>query len=212
MKAANIGKVLGAFGLVLLLSSPFTLFLTSGSVFATAMKAGAGAVLLAVYFATNFKQFGQFATRKSSFFFASTALLALVTLGALVAVNYIAHKKNRTWDLTQEKLFTLAPQTVSTLGGLKEKVRAIGFLPPSHPAYDSLDQLFQRYRAQAPEKFDYGFKDPRRSPDLAAKYQLKEGQPTVVLVRGEGAGESHTTLHVISEQELTNALIKLKLV
>ncbi|HSP78330.1 MAG TPA: DUF4350 domain-containing protein, partial [Myxococcaceae bacterium] len=32
---------------------------------------------------------------------------------------------------------------------------------------------------------------------------------TVVLARGEGAGESHTSLNVISEQELTNALLKL---
>ncbi len=212
MKAANIGKVLGAFGLVLLLSSPFTLFLTSGSVFATAMKAGAGAVLLGVYFATNFKQFGQFASGRSSFFFASTALLVLVTLGGLVAVNYIAHKKNVRWDLTKEQLHTLAPQTRSTLAALKEKVRVIGFLPASHPQYGTLEQLFQRYRAEAPEKFDYTFKDPLKHPDLAMKYQLRQGEATVVLVRGEGEGESHSTLKLVSEQELTNALIQLNAV
>lgn len=212
MRATHIGKVLGAFGLLLLLSSPFTLFLTSGSVTATVFKVVAGLVLLGVYFATNFKQFGQFASRKSSFFFASTVLTAVVVLGGLVAVNYIAFKKNQRWDLTKAKIFTLAPQTSATLASLPEKVRAIGFIPSTHPSYDALQELFQRYHAQAPEKFDFTFKDPRRNPDLAAKYQLKEGQTTVVLVRGEGDKASHTTLSVISEQDLTNALIKLNAV
>jgi ABC-type uncharacterized transport system involved in gliding motility auxiliary subunit len=209
MKAANIGKILGVFGLLLLLSSPFTLFFTAGSIALAATKAVAGAVLVGLYFATNYKQLGQFASRRSSFFFASTALTVLVTLGALVAVNYIAHKKNQRWDLTENKLYTLSPQTLSTLKGLKEKVRAMAFVPPEHPAYEALNEALQRYHREAPEMFEYAFKDPRRHPDLAAKYQLREGQTTVVLARGEGANESHTALHIISEQELTNALLKL---
>lgn len=209
MKAANIGKILGVFGLLLLLSSPFTLFLTAGSLALAATKAVAGAVLVGLYFTTNYKQLGQFASRRSSFFFASTALTALVTLGALVAVNYIAHKKNQRWDLTAGRLFTLSPQTLSTLKGLEEKVRAVAFVPPEHPAYEALHEALQRYHQEAPESFEYSFKDPRRHPDLAAKYELREGQTTVVLARGEGANESHTALHIISEQELTNALLKL---
>jgi hypothetical protein len=209
MSTSPLGKILGALGLLLLLSSPFTLFLTSGSVAITAAKAVAGLVLLGVYFATNFKHFGQFASRRSSFFFGTSVLLAVVTLGALVGLNYLAFKQNKSWDLTQEKIFTLAPQTRSTLTGLKDRVRAIGFLPPSHSAYDTVEQLFQRYSAEAPEKFEYTFKDPLRHPDLAAKYQLREGQTTIVLVRGEGSSESHALLHSISEQDLTNALVKL---
>ncbi|HEY0093292.1 MAG TPA: hypothetical protein VGB96_03165, partial [Archangium sp.] len=137
MKAANIGRILGGFGLLLLFSSPFTLFFSSGSFAIVATKVVAGLVLLGLYFATNFKQFGQFASRRSSFFFGSTALMVLLTLGALVAINYIAFKKNQRWDLTEQKLFTLSPQTSSTLTGLQEKVRAIGFLPPGHAAYET---------------------------------------------------------------------------
>ncbi|HEX8823354.1 MAG TPA: Gldg family protein [Archangium sp.] len=209
MKAANIGKILGAFGLLLLLSSPFTLFLTSGSVALFATKAIAGAVLVGLYFATNFKQFGQFATRRSSFFFASASLMVAVTLCALVAINYIAFKKNQRWDLTEQKIFTLSPQTVATLQGLKEKVRAIVFVQPDHPAYEALQESLERYHQLAPEKFEYSFKDPRRHPDLTAKYELREGQTTVVLVRGEGVDEAHTSINVIGEDALTNAIYKL---
>lgn len=212
MNTSSVGKIVGALGLLFVLSSPFTLFFTSGSVALTAAKAVSGLVLLGIYFATNFKQFGQFATRRSSFFFGTTVLLGLVTLGGLVAVNYIAFKKNKSWDLTKAKIFTLAPQTSTTLTGLKEKVHALAFLPLNHPYYDTVEQLFRLYQAEAPEKFDYAFKDPQRNPDLAAKYQLKEGQATVVLVRGEGASATHTTLNNLSEQDLTNALIKLNAV
>ena len=40
------------------------------------------------------------------------------------------------------------------------------------------------------------FKDPRKAPDLAAKYQLREGQTTIVLTRGQGDKENHTTVSV----------------
>lgn len=209
MKPVIAGKILGGVGLVLLLSSPYTLFITTGSPWLAALKALGGVALIGVYFATNYGQIGQFASRRSSFFIASTALMAIVVIAGLAAVNYVAAKKNKSWDLTSKKIFTLAPQTVSTLHGLKDKVRAIGFVQSSHPAYESLQQLFERYRREAPEKFEYAFKDPHKNPDLAAKYQLKEGQATVVLTRGEGKQESHTALNVVSEQELTNALIKI---
>jgi ABC-type uncharacterized transport system involved in gliding motility auxiliary subunit len=209
MKAANLGKILGVFGLLLLFSSPFTLFFSSGSLAIVATKVVAGLVMVGLYFATHFKQFGQFASRRSSFFFATTSLMVVMTLGALVALNYIVHKKNQRWDLTERKIFTLSPQTVSTLKGLGSPVRAIGFIPTDHPAYDGLQAAFERYHAEAPDKFEYSFKDPRRHPDLASKYELREGQMTVVLTRGEGANEAHTSLNIISEQELTNALLKL---
>jgi ABC-type uncharacterized transport system involved in gliding motility auxiliary subunit len=209
MKAANLGRILGGLGLLLLLSSPFTLFLTSGSTSLFVIKAVLGLGLVAVYFATNFKRLGQFASRRSSFFFGSSALLVLLTLLALGAINYIAHARNKRWDLTEHKVFTLSPQTVSVLQSLREPVRAIAFLAPEHPAREGLRVTFERYRIEAPERFSYSFEDPQRRPDLTRKYSLRGGQTTVVLVRGEGAQETHTSLNVISEQDLTNALLQL---
>ncbi|TQF13480.1 hypothetical protein FJV41_23785 [Myxococcus llanfairpwllgwyngyllgogerychwyrndrobwllllantysiliogogogochensis] len=208
MNATLLGRYLGAFGLLLLLSSPFTLFVTSGNPIAAGVKAAVGIALLGVYLATNLKHFGKLASHRSSFFFLRTGLTVFAALLALVALNYVAFQKSPRWDLTKGRIHTLAPQTLATLEALPEKVLAIGFVPPTHESYGLLDTLFQRYRAQAPEHFEYTFKDARRSPDLAAKYQLKEGQASVVLVRGE----AHTTLQAVSEQDLTNALIKLNAV
>jgi ABC-type uncharacterized transport system involved in gliding motility auxiliary subunit len=215
MNLRTLGKILGALGLVALLSAPYTYFVTTGSPWMAAVKAILGLLLLGAYFATNLGEFGQFASRRSTFYLGSTIATVLVVLVALVAVNYVAVKKGKSWDLTTKKIFTLAPQTRSTLGGLKEKVRAYAFLAPSDPDYEQVDRLLQRYRQQAPEKFEVVFKDPRKAPDLAQKYQLREGQTTLVLTRGAGDKENHTTVAVsngVTEQDLTNALIKLNAV
>lgn len=205
----TLGKILGALGLLLLLTSPFTYFFVTGQGTLSAAKAAVGAVLIAIFFATNFKQLGQFASGKSTFFFVSSAVMGVLLLGSLVAVNYIAAKRTKTWDLTHKKIHSLAPQTLSTLAGLKEKVKVVAFLEANHPAYDAWEAMLQRYQREAPEKFEYTFKDPAKNPDLAKKYEVKAGQMTVVLTRGEGEKESHTAVAYPAEQELTNALIKL---
>jgi ABC-type uncharacterized transport system involved in gliding motility auxiliary subunit len=215
MNLRTLGKILGALGLVALLSAPYTYFVTTGSPWMAATKAILGVLLLGAYFATNLGEFGQFASRRSTFYLVSTVATVLVVVVALGAVNYVVVKKGKSWDLTSKKIFTLAPQTRSALAGLKEKVRAYAFLAPTDPDYEQVDRLLKRYREQAPEKFEVVFKDPRKAPDLAQKYQLREGQTTLVLTRGEGEKENHTTVSVsngVTEQDLTNALIKLNAV
>jgi ABC-type uncharacterized transport system involved in gliding motility auxiliary subunit len=210
---ATVGKVLGALGLVSLLSAPYTYFVTASGPL-TALKAVVGVALIGAYFATNLGQLNQFASRRSTFYVASSILLACGVLLALGAVNYIAAKKNKTWDLTAKKVFTLAPQTQKVLRALKVPVTAFAFLPPTDPDYAYVDRLLARYHTEAPEKFLVAFKDPRKAPELTAKYQLHEGQTTIVLSRGTGAQEQHTTVSVaptqgVTEQDVTNGLLKL---
>ena len=210
MSTRTLGKILGVLGLVALFSAPYT-FLISSTLLAV-IKLGVAALLIGAYFATNLGEFGQFASRRSTFYVVTSLLTVLVVLGGLVALNYVAARKSKSWDLTTKKIFTLAPQTKSTLAALPEKVRVYAFMSPSDPDYDQVDSLLRRYRALAPDKLEVLFKDPRKSPDLAQKYELREGQTTLVLTRGSGDKESHTTVSVsggVSEQDLTNALVKL---
>jgi ABC-type uncharacterized transport system involved in gliding motility auxiliary subunit len=213
MTKATLGKVLGALGLVSFLSAPYTYFVT-GSGPLTGVKLLVGLCLIGAYFITNVGQLNQFASRRSTFYVASSVLTALVALAALGAVNTIAAKKNKTWDLTAKKIFTLAPQTVGALQGLKETVTAYVFLPVSDPDYAYVERLLGRYHGEAPDRFRVIFKDPRKAPELAQKFQLREGQTTIVLSRGLADKEQHTTVSAppmqgISEQDVTNALLKL---
>jgi ABC-type uncharacterized transport system len=208
----SFAKIAGGLGLLLVLSSPLTYFLTSGSALTTGIKAGLGAVLIGLW-AAFAPQRGAVkpaptgamgAGARSGFYFTSSVLLGAVLLGLLFAVNFIAARREKTWDLTAKKIYSLAPQTVSTLKGLKDPVEAIAFLPGKNPAYDAVEALLRQYAAQT-DKFTYRFKDPERARELTEQYKLKEGQTTVVLTQGP----AHTTLNLLSEQEITNALIKL---
>lgn len=213
MKATNLGKILGALGLVLFLSAPFTYFFVTGDAVLAGGKAVVGALFVGVYLATHVGQLSTVGSKRGSFYLATTLAIAAVVLAGLTAINYVAAKRNTQWDLTARKLHSLSPQTVSAVQGLGEKVRLIAFLPPTAPGYEVLETLFKRYRDAAPERFEYTFKDPKKEPVLAQKYQLREGQVQVVLVRGEGAAESHVKVEFSgpadAEQDLTNALLKL---
>src|SRR5688500_812283 len=103
----TIGKICGALGVALLLSSPYTFLIVTGSGWLAGGKALFGLALIGVFFATNYGQLGQFASRRSTFFFVSSAVMAVLLVGALFAVNYIATKKNKSWDLTNKKIYTL---------------------------------------------------------------------------------------------------------
>lgn len=210
------GKIAGGIGLVLLLSSPFTLLFTSGSKTATFIKAGLGLALIAFYVATHWKKLtgkekkagAMTESGRSGFFYTSSVLMGVVLIALLAAVNFIVAKRGKTWDLTTKKIYSLSPQTLQTLKDIKEPVKAIAFVKVDNPAYEYCERLFKRYAAES-DKFQYEFKNPEQNPKLAAKFSLKEGQTSVVLVRGTEPNESHTTLAAPTEQELTNAVIKL---
>lgn len=209
----TFGKISLGLGLLLLLSSPLTLMVTSASPLYASVKAALGVALLAFWwFAGRSPQSapveGMGAAARSGFFYGSSAIFVVIAIGALGLVNFIVAKRAKTYDWTRNKIYSLSPQTSSVVKGLAQPVKAIGFLDSSHPAWSQLDDLFKRYAAEG-DKFTFEFKDPRKNPDLAAKYQLKEGQATVVLTRGSGADEAHTSLATISENELTNALVKI---
>jgi hypothetical protein len=210
MGVAGYGKIAGGVGLLVLLSAPYTFFITSGSAPMALGKVGAGLVLLGAYLGTHWKSLGQFASRKSTYYLLFTAATGVFLLGALGAVNYVAWKKNTRWDLTTKKIHSLAPQTLTTLAGLDGPVRALVFVAAEQPEYELLDQQLARYQRFAKDRFSYAFRDPKRYPDLNARYKIREGRPAIVLLRGEGEAESHVVVHRFTEQDLTNGLLRLQ--
>ncbi len=206
----TLGKVAGGIGLLLALTSFVTLFLASPGAFA--IKLGLGIALLIFWAVTNGERLGTWA--KSVFFFGTSAVTGLVLIALLVAANYIVAKRGASWDFTDKKIYSLSTQTTQTLKSLAEPIKAFVFV--AGPAPDSIDNLFRRY-GQETSQLSFEIKDPRKTPDLTAKYHVKDISGIAVLVRGLGtANESHTTANLAAlatagqgEQELTNALIRL---
>src|SRR3954471_10722812 len=99
----TLGKIAGWLGVVALFSAPFTYFFTAASASFAIGKVVAAVLLIGFFFATNYRSLGGFASRRGTFFFVSSTAMAMVVLVLLTGVNYIAAKKNRTWDLTNKK-------------------------------------------------------------------------------------------------------------
>lgn len=211
----RLGKLAGGLGLLLVLSAPVTLLVTTGSLSVVYVKLALGLLFLTFWFLTNGAALTTFA--RSAFFYSSSAVLSAVLIALLVAANFITAKRSPTWDLTRKKIYSLSAQTESTLKGLKEPAKLIAFVEGAPPY--TLEDLCQRYAALS-DKFTCEFKDPRKTPDLTLKYEIRSGQSAGVLIKGEGTtGESHATLNLarlaspqLGEQELTNGILKLNAV
>jgi ABC-type uncharacterized transport system involved in gliding motility auxiliary subunit len=211
----TFGKIAGGLGLLLVLTSPITLLITTGSLTLFLVKLFGGLALLALWAVTNGQSVAGFA--RSAFFYSSSAAIGVVFVGLLVAANFIAAKRAPTWDLTRKKIYSLSPQTEAALASLSTPTKLLGFTEGTPPFI--VEDLCRRYQALS-DKFSCEFKDPRKAPDLTLKYQVRAGQPAGVLIKGEGTpGESHATLNLarlssaqFGEQELTNGLIKLNTV
>jgi ABC-type uncharacterized transport system involved in gliding motility auxiliary subunit len=136
--------------------------------------------------------------------YGSNALVMSVAfIGILVVINYLIYNNPKRWDLTENKQFTLAPETVDALNKLPEKVSALAFYTPKTPS-DTARTLLDQYKFKSDGKFDYKFIDPLADP-LAANQAGITSDGTVVLVMGNRK-EQVTS---VSEQELTGALIRL---
>lgn len=208
----TLGKVAGGVGLLFALTSFVTLFVTSGSLIAFGVKLGLGVALLVLWAVTNREKIGTWT--RSVFFFSSSAAIGLVFIGLLVAANFIVARRNKTWDLTAQQLFSLSQQTRETLKALEEPVKVLIFA--TEPV-DPVEDLLRRF-AQETDKLTWETKNPLKSPELVAKYQIREREFAVVLVRNAGKpDESSTTASIQKladpsegEGELTNALVRLE--
>ena len=207
----TFGSVAGGVGLLLVITSVITFFVTSGSLVPFFVKFGLGALLLAIWAVTAGERVGEWA--KSAFFYSSSVGLGLAFVGLLFAANFIVSRRTPTWDLTAKKIFSLSAQTETTLKSLKNPMHVIAFA--DGPTPEGAESLFKRYAATT-ERFTFEFVDPRKNPQLTAQFQIRQGQPAAVLI-SKGPTEAHAMLNLqrlnspmLAEQELTNGIIKLE--
>ena len=136
--------------------------------------------------------------------YGSNALVLLLAfVGIVVVINYLVYNNTKRWDLTEEKQFTLSPETIEILGKLSEPVKATAFFT-KQASSEFARSLLEQYKYNSGGKFDYEFVDPDANPGLAEQAKITRNG-TIVLTMGE-LKEPVTTA---SEQELTGGLVRL---
>ncbi len=143
--------------------------------------------------------------------YGSNALvLTLAFLGIIAVLNYLVVVNSRVnprrWDLTEDKQFTLAPETITTLASLQQPVKVEAFYSPNYPP-DSTDQakkLLDQYQYHGKGNFSYQFIDPISNPIKAQTAKLT--QDGMIVLSLADRQERVTTA---TEADLTGALVKL---
>jgi hypothetical protein len=151
---------------------------------------------------------------------ANALFSTLLFLLLLVGINYVAARRHKTWDLTSNKVNSLAEQTLKTLGELKAPVTltyvfsptAIG-MPEPPPADTTLLDKYKLASDNIRVKYVNAALEPATLRELnLVGFDERRGQPTL-LVQDESKGKNSNTgrqqIDTIDESNLTSALQKL---
>jgi ABC-type uncharacterized transport system involved in gliding motility auxiliary subunit len=132
---------------------------------------------------------------------ANTFVLALVVLGILGAVNYLANRHAKRFDLTENQRYSLSDQTRKVLAGLDDEVKITYFQRESEMTRGQ-DRL-REYQALT-DKLVVEFVDPIQSPAKAQAFDVRGPWPILIVQRGD----KRERVSNDSEQDITNALIE----
>jgi ABC-type uncharacterized transport system involved in gliding motility auxiliary subunit len=133
-------------------------------------------------------------------FGATAGLYTIIILAALVMVNWLANRYNKTYDTTSNKRFTLSQETKKVVGGLKSDAtityidRASGF--------DQAKGMLDRYRNLSP-KIHIQYIDLAKQPSLARSYGVRFPGTAYVEI-----GTKREEAKALTEEGITGAFLK----
>ncbi|MBD2741455.1 Gldg family protein [Coleofasciculus sp. FACHB-1120] len=137
---------------------------------------------------------------------ALAATLAVVVILGLI--NFLGVRRVVRVDLTENQLFTLAPQSQQLVQNLSQPVKLWVFEENPNPQDQQLLENYRRYGSQ----FSFEFVDPQLRPGLAQRFNLQslgevylesEGRRKLIQTVNPQRGES------LSETVLTNAIAEI---
>lgn len=160
----------------------------------------AGLVLVLLYILSEWRAMVRSFSGREARFGSIAVASAVIVLSILVGINFLANRRNKRWDLTASKQYTLSDQTKKVLGSLQKPVAVRVY---------SRTQDFDRFRERL-DQYKYGsnklsveYIDVERYPSRANQDGVQ--QVGTVVFAYDGRLERVTS---DGEQELTNGLIK----
>ena len=104
----------------------------------------AGLVLVLLYMASQWREVSQTFSHKQTRLGTIAATSVVLVLGILVALNYLASRRNHRWDLTAGKQFSVADQTRNILQKLDAPVKVLVFDKSTN--FDTFRDRLDEYR------------------------------------------------------------------
>ena len=132
---------------------------------------------------------------------ANVAVYTLVVIAILGLANWFVSNHDHSWDLTPNKKFSLAPQTVKLLKDLSQDVTIYVF--DRARSFGERRDLLAMY-SSASHRVNVRYVDVDRQPSLARQFGVRN-YGTIVLA----SGDRHFEAQSDSEEAISNALIRL---
>jgi|GEM_PF-251575 len=165
-----------------------------------------GTALVVLWLIT--RDWHQVSVGRSTRFGINAVVYSLLFAALLAALNWLANRYDRRWDLTEEGVYSLAPQSRKIVEGLKKPLKLVAFKGNQFMRENQVRDLFELYEAQNRSKVTAEVVDPRTKPHLLETYEMKPGN-LVYIEYGEGDKKQVSRLNEFSEEAITNAILKL---
>jgi ABC-type uncharacterized transport system involved in gliding motility auxiliary subunit len=133
-------------------------------------------------------------------FGATAGLYTLVVIAALVLVNWLSNRYNKTFDTTSNKRFTLSQETQKLVKNLKGDA-TITYIDKAS-GFDSAKGMLDRYRNLSP-KIHTQYIDYQKQPVVARAYGLRFPGTAYVEI-----GQRREEAKALTEEGITGAFLK----
>jgi len=163
-----------------------------------------GAFALIGWLISNWGSIGGMAGRRTTRYGANAAIYSAAFILLLIAVNFLATRHHRQFDLTAQKVYSLSPQSISVVKDLTKPLKFYGFVQSGRSP--QAESLYQQYAYISP-KVSYELVDPNKHPELAERFKVTT-MNTTHLEYGGQSGEG-SNVSDLTESALTNGILKL---
>ncbi|MBF0528075.1 MAG: GldG family protein [Deltaproteobacteria bacterium] len=198
----NFTRHLGLIGVLLILGGGLGLGMASEYPGFYVIPWALAVICLALYSLNHLNEIRIFISSRSAKFGAGSALGVIIVLAIVVIIAVLTSRHSARYDLTTNKRYSLSPQTIKILEGLKLEVRVTGFFQSEGPAKEKGKDLFDQY-AHVSRLFKYEIVDPDRNPARAKNAAITRYD--TVVIDTSGKNEKITSL---TEDHLTNAILR----
>ena len=159
-----------------------------------------GLGLIVVYLIVHLDGIRSFLKTRVAHYGGKAGATVLLVLGILVLANFLNIRHHSRMDLTENQRYSLSDQSLKVIESLQGEIQIIGFFRGAAGRL-RFEDLIKQYRSP---RIKYQIVDPEEEPSLAAQSGItREGQIVVV------SGEEQVLLNELSEEKVTNAIIKI---
>ncbi|MBI3782539.1 MAG: GldG family protein [Deltaproteobacteria bacterium] len=202
MRRSN--SLLGLIGLVLILfagvAAIFTRAQATVDQIYIAVNGLFGVFALIAYLSAGVENIRAVVTDRSTKYGANVFVGSAIFIAVLMILNYLSARHSHRFDMTEQGVYSLSPQSANIVKGLEKELKIDAFVEGG--VNPELRELLETYATHSPN-FKFQLVDPDKQPELAERYQIK-AYNTVHLEYDK----EQTTVSQPTEENLTNAIIK----